>query len=1259
MKLKTCLLLMIFAIPWLSFAQKTENAEQIVQNYLIKFETPDNKYTTQDYEITLDQLDSKTQVRRIHALQKIDGIYVREGLLTLTFGKNQKLFPMNSFVRRKANTSSPSLNAVSAIRTSMAFHKLDRTLPLILEEDKNRADGHVVYKKGAIAASDIEARLMFIQHKEGKDLRLTWETQLHTPDRQNYWVSYVDAQTGKVLETKDMVLHCSFGEGLTYDASPEEQAQLDARHREMHMESARNWDKMINDRVQHSCTTEHHTHAASATDKQAAAGRTHTYFVLDAPAEAPNDNTATNTQSLVSTAGDPIASPFGWTSTDGVTENTYTKGNNVYAFHDPSPSPLGGAPQPSTAAQATVANPAGSQAFIYFWDLTQEPEYSTTSPNNQFPNRNAAIVNLFYWNNLIHDVFYNFGFTEAGRNFQFDNMGKGGVGNDEVLAQAQDGGGTNNANFLTLTDGVNGQMQMYLWTSSTLDSLVKISTVDIPTTVMGGDKFASIQGALYNSANPIDLNTNPVLDKTFVLVNDGCGNSEGCGAGGGVGNAPCNSVTDAIVLIDRGSCSFAEKVDGAQKGGAAGVIVMNNDAANPDAILAMGGTDPTVNTITIPSVMVSYNTGLLLKSALADGAVMVGSLQQDNPPIPKKDGDFDNGIIAHEYGHGISIRTSPQTATGGSLSGDEQGGEGWADYYALYMTTTQSDLKPATAENPFGVLPDRGIGTYVRYTDYDGPGIRPRKYSVDKNINEYTFAGNTNGGAGVQNAPEITIPHGIGFIWCTMLVEMTQKLVDQYGFNDDKTYNPPVTGDQTADVATLTANNAGNNLALKLIQEGISLQSPSPRFTDMRDGILKADSMLYDAAHSCIIWEAFAERGLGVNSTNESNNIGDEADGYGVPASCNPEQVYFTIKKTVSEEVIENRGNLIYTITVGNTSPSGTAATNVVVTDDLPPFTSIVEVTGAAHTVSNDIITFTIPTIEADASVELTVEVKVNTPATTTIKEDYDFETGAQGWTAVSGGANSFSRVNDPAQAYSGDFYYFTPNTGTGTSGNTTLTSPPLDPNVSGQQLRFWHKFDTDSGFDGGFVEVTSDGITWARMPLQENGYNGALNSTFNPANGGAAFTGTATEYFESAGMIPDGTTQLRFVFSEDTGGGGGDGWWIDDVKIAQNPVTLTNVASVSDPATSGGRTYTSSASTLILARSCDDVNLVYPSGFIPDGTDKYVEQTITISGQGSLVLLLENDDAKLRAGDMIEILSGFELRPGATISIEIENCEN
>ena len=39
----------------------------------------------------------------------------------------------------------------------------------------------------------------------------------------------------------------------------------------------------------------------------------------------------------------------------------------------------------------------------------------------------AATTNLFYMNNILHDVWYQYGFDEVNANFQLNNLGRGGV----------------------------------------------------------------------------------------------------------------------------------------------------------------------------------------------------------------------------------------------------------------------------------------------------------------------------------------------------------------------------------------------------------------------------------------------------------------------------------------------------------------------------------------------------------------------------------------------------------------------------------------------------------------------------------------------------------------------------------------------------------------------------------------------------------------------------------------------------------------
>lgn len=77
--------------------------------------------------------------------------------------------------------------------------------------------------------------------------------------------------------------------------------------------------------------------------------------------------------------------------------------------------------------------------------------------------RDASVTQLFYTANKFHDLLYLLGFNEAAGNFQTNNHGKGGKGNDFAILDAQDGSRFNNAQFSSPPDGQPGRMRMYLW----------------------------------------------------------------------------------------------------------------------------------------------------------------------------------------------------------------------------------------------------------------------------------------------------------------------------------------------------------------------------------------------------------------------------------------------------------------------------------------------------------------------------------------------------------------------------------------------------------------------------------------------------------------------------------------------------------------------------------------------------------------------------------------------------------------------------
>jgi hypothetical protein len=137
-------------------------------------------------------------------------------------------------------------------------------------------------------------------------------------------------------------------------------------------------------------------------------------------------------------------SPVGWLFS-GNQRSIEIAGNNARAYLD---ADNNNAPD---AGGSTITD--GN--FVTLANLAQDP--STAD------NQAVGVQNLFYLNNVIHDKLYRHGFVEGAGNFQEDNFASGGLGSDSVNAEAQDGGGLNNANFATPSDGANPRMQMYLW----------------------------------------------------------------------------------------------------------------------------------------------------------------------------------------------------------------------------------------------------------------------------------------------------------------------------------------------------------------------------------------------------------------------------------------------------------------------------------------------------------------------------------------------------------------------------------------------------------------------------------------------------------------------------------------------------------------------------------------------------------------------------------------------------------------------------
>ncbi|AZA54195.1 T9SS-dependent M36 family metallopeptidase [Chryseobacterium sp. G0201] len=632
-----------------------------------------------------------------------------------------------------------------------------------------------------------------------ENLRLAYEYSFTEPKSVNYWNILVDANNGKIIEKNNLTLSCNFthdpySSDFTHDHFADNTHQLIGAENKVQQ----NFPFFLPDNA--------------------------SYNVFPLPIES----ASFGSRSVISNPWILNASPEGWHS-NGTTHYTVTRGNNVFAYEDVAGTAL---TIPPDYLPGTPADGGATRNFNFPFNIDGLPA----------PNRNAAITNLFYLNNRIHDVFYQFGFTESARNFQDNNFGKGGVDDDYVYAEAQDGSGLNNANFGTPQDGFNPRMQMYLWLGSNRKLFYNAPSDAVARVVNAG--VAQFGPALSAAGITGDVKL--------------ASNIDGCTA------LPAGEMTGKIGLIERGggtNCGFAVKVKNAQNAGAIGTIIYNN-TANGSTIGNMGGTDAT---ITIPSILITNIEGEFIKTKLSANNVVNVDLRVD----AKYDGSFDNGIVTHEYGHGISNRLTGdgysclnalpnQTNTTYSK---EQMGEGWSDFFALMLTNKAGD----NASVP------RGMGTYVIGQGNTGDGIRPAKYSPNFTINGFTY-GDTNGMEYNNGSAIVPDVHSIGFVWATMLWDLHWKYVEKYGYSSDVTAN--------------TTN--GSSKVLQLITDALKLQACDPSFIEGRNAILAAELATTAGVDKCMIWNVFAKRGLGVNaSAGAKMDINDQVEDFTVPAECN------------------------------------------------------------------------------------------------------------------------------------------------------------------------------------------------------------------------------------------------------------------------------------------------------------------------------------------------------------------------------------
>jgi len=831
---------------------------------------------------------------------------------------------------------------------------------------------------------------------------------------------------------------------------------------------------------------------------------------------------------------------------------TVTSGNNVHAYSDRSDQhiandagvTIGDGFDPGVDIEATTTS---ANTFDRVYDHTREP-------NADSEQIKAAVTQIFYVTNWLHDYWYDSGFNEAAGVAQVSNFGRGGVEGDPLHAEAQDGadfGQANNANMSTPADGRSPRMQMFVWSPA-----MKHKVVTTPAVTFNDGSGSTVTGKqVFDVTQELMLSADGTANPTF-----------GC-------QAPATpTAAGKILLIDRvpitgAPCTLATQLQNAQTAGAAGVILINNAPGAPN----ITGTIP--NTETLAILTLSPRNGADLKSKLAAGTV-TATLHRALE-APKQDGTIDNAVVAHEWGHCLHHRlvNCGSQACGGMS-------EGWADFDALLMTVRDGDplegsVFPGVQYAAAGIAPEGAL--YY--------GVRRAPYSTDFAKNPFTFKHVRQAATLPTTAPlaitgsDPSEVHNVGEIWA-------QTLFEAY-VNFQKT-------------GTGTFEEKKRRFA-NILVAGMKITPVEPTFTEQRDALLTAALADGTADEFKAMAQGFQKRGLGAGaiappaSSATLNEAVENFDFVGnllltsltleEARSCDHDghlDAGETGKLTIQ---VKNIGWLALKntkINVSSTDPNITFDRHKDTIRKIDPLLDVVTLTFEVKIGR-----------KAPQRAILPIKVTVSNPDSFTKTKDYTLETlynyddalnssatdnvesEKVAWTFTHNGPtafNAWSREGTPVNhVWHGD--------DNGTTTDEQLVSPDLAVGSAGNftisfKHRYQFEFSSNTFFDGGVFEVSEDGgATWKDVSAYgiDPHYDGTLDPG-NPMPGRLAFGSASAGYpaftngsFDFGKALAGKTVKVRFRVATD-GGVGAAGWDIDD--IAFGGIKNTPFATIVDDAT-------------------------------------------------------------------------------------------
>lgn len=1065
-------ILLVLPLLGLSQATQTLDTEEIAKNYI------QNNYEklgltqadVSDYVISDHYVNSNNGWTQVYFVQAYNKIQVDLALLNINIKPDGTVpYYGNRFVKdlaSKIESDALILSSSEAILSATADLGIESTqAPLALRQ--NDKLGRQFFTAD-YATDKITVQPKYVKIENGL-YKLAQEVYIHPAGSSDTWFYHIDAIDGKVISRKNNTIYCKVENGMLHNHSS---------------------------RCNHDHSRSYNSHAATFLKKQTAAAPATTsgdgaeYTVIELPAESPIHGPFVK----VVDPSIEAASPYGWHDVDGAdgAEYTITRGNNVWAYED------------SGNNNASIGNePDGGDELIF--DFPYDPTAAT------FTNMEADVTEMFYMCNMLHDMTHLIGFDSASGAFQENTYGTGGDGNDPVRAEALDGSGDNNANFATPADGSSGRMQMFRWVFADLFRVLS------PDVIAKGYTSGDAVWGMTPDILDIDITTEMVVvaDSNPQFPEQGCGEIE-------------NDVAGKIALVYRGTCEFGRKALNAENAGAVAVIICNVPGVNGgDGESTLGlGAGEVGDMVTIPVTSLAFSDCERIRVEIEKGPV-VGQLNVESEGPGEVSSGFDNGVIAHEYGHGISNRLIGGPSFAGCMGNDEQVGEGISDYFTLVMTAKEGDKGTDL----------RGIGNFVDGQSIAGRGIRRFPYSTDMSICPLTMDAILGTGDSTDGDPDNNGVHALGEVWAATLWDMYWAFTDLYGWTDD-----------------WTDDSAGNVRAMKLAIDGMKAVGCSAGYREMRDAIFAVD----DGEHNCLLWEIFARRGMGFFADfGDSNERDDNIEDFEPRPTC-----ITTLKiKRELVSLIQPGETVEVNVDVANHTLS--TATNVIVTETLPVGMNVVDGSASVpFTQSGNAAIFELGDMATLAELSFSYTLSTDPNISSITKKINQVETPEEQneWLRDinSVGFNFWDRTAFDAK--SGTISWFVSEVD-GDS-DQRLVYPNLPVLGDRPALRFWGKASCTPIENGGFIEYSTDGVIWTdvRGMFIRGGYNNPItyaNLAIPSLQGFSGYSDGFQDSYIDLTALQGENFDIRFRFAtydideEDILDNElDDGWYIDDLEL-------------------------------------------------------------------------------------------------------------